>query len=63
MYAHNMWEPAIEHREPILELCDDLERWNAAGRGERAEIEEPGLSLLQSWKASASAGRAVDPNA
>ena len=31
-----------------------------AGRGERAEIEEPGLSLLQSWKASASAGRAVD---
>ena len=32
MYAHNMWEPAIEHREPILELCDDLERWNA-GRG------------------------------
>ena len=32
MYARNMWEAAIEHREPILELCDDLERWNA-GRG------------------------------
>ena len=32
MYAHNLWEAAIQHREPNLELCDDLEGWNAGWR-------------------------------
>ena len=40
MYARNMWEAAIEHREPILELCDDLERWNAL----KENTEVPGTT-------------------
>ena len=31
MYARNLWEAAISHREPNLELYDDIEGWNAGG--------------------------------
>ena len=31
MYARNLREAAISHREPNLELCDDIEGWSAGG--------------------------------
>ena len=31
MYPLNLWQAAISHREPNLELCDDLEGWDEGG--------------------------------
>ena len=36
----NQWETAIQHREPILAFCDDLEGWNERDREVQAE-EDP----------------------